>query len=183
MTQETHSEEIRSRTPAEVGKAGLTAVAAHDLDGIQAVGWPDEVDDFVAVGEFKGHQAIRDFFTELYASFPDFDLVIERITGDEKVAALQWRATGTFTGAPYQGIKATGRRMHLRGCDVFECEDGLIRRNTIYYDGAAVLRGMGLLPPQWSRRERALIGLFNVKTTPRRLLRRIGRKSRPAEPS
>ena len=54
-----------------------------------------------------------------------------------QMAAIQWRATGTFRGAPFQGIEPTGRRIEVRGCDCIEVEDGKITRNTAYYDGAA----------------------------------------------
>ena len=42
-------------------------------------------------------------------------------------AAVRWRATGTFCGAPFQGIEPTGARIELEGIDLLTVEDGMIR--------------------------------------------------------
>ena len=160
------------RTPTEIARAVFAAVSAKDPDGIVAHGAPDYVDDFVAVGQFRGRDAIRQFFRETYAAFPDFELTVDRIVGDESSAAVQWHLTGTFSGGRFQGIRPTGRRVELRGVDVLEIADGLIRHNTIYYDGASFARQIGLLPAQGSRGDRALVAAFNAATTVRRRGRR-----------
>lgn len=151
-------------TPAEVAQAAFDAVAAHDPDGIVAVGAPDYVDDFVAVGEFKGREAIRDFFAEMFAAVPDLTMTVDRIVADDSSAVVQWHVTGTFTGSPFQGIRATGRAISLRGVDVMEIEDGLIQHNTIYYDGAGFARQIGMLPPEGSRADRMMLRAFNART-------------------
>ena len=61
-----------TRTPADVARAAFDAVSRKDPDGIVATGAPGYVDDFVAVGEIRGHDAVRAFFRELFAAFPDF---------------------------------------------------------------------------------------------------------------
>ena len=151
-------------TPAEVAKAAVHAVASHDPDAIVALGAPDYVDDFIAVGEFKGRQAIRAFFTEMFVAFPDLTMSAERIVGDDRAAVAQWAVTGTFSGGPFQGIRPTGARVSFRGVDVMEVEDGLIQRNTIYYDGATFARQIGMLPGQGSRIDRLMVAAFNART-------------------
>jgi hypothetical protein len=69
------------------------------------------------------------------------------------------------------GIEPTGRRVELRGVDVMQVGDGLIVRNTVYYDGAAFARGVGMLPPQDSGAERTMITAFNTVTKLRRMIR------------
>lgn len=155
-------------SPAEVAKAAFDAVAAHDPEGIVAQGAPDYIDNFLAVGEFKGREAIREFFAEMFAAVPDLTMTVERIVADNSSAVVQWHATGTFTGGPFQGIRATGRRISLQGVDVMEIENGLILHNTIYYDGAGFARQIGLLPPQGSRADRGMLAAFNAVTRVRR---------------
>ena len=49
-------------------------------------------------------------------------------------------------------IPATGNRFSVRGASVIELEDGRIRRNSDYYDGATFLRQIGAeirLPGMW----------------------------------
>jgi steroid delta-isomerase-like uncharacterized protein len=119
---------------------------------------------------------VRAFFEELFAAMPDFDISVERVVADENAVAVKWQAEATFSGAPFQGIRATAKRVSLRGVDFFEIEDGLIRRNTIFYDGASFARQVGLLPPEGSLADRSMLRLFNLKT----LLLRPFRRRRPS---
>lgn len=157
-------ESATMRTPAEVARAAFDAVISKDLDGIVALGAPGYVDDIVAVGELTGHDAIRAFFRETFAAFPDFEMTVDRIVADETAAVVQWHVTGTFTGGPFQGILPTGRHVELRGVDVMEVADGLVQHNTIYYDGAGFARQIGMLPSQGSRADRTLVSIFNAKS-------------------
>jgi len=52
-----------------------------------------------------------------------------------------------------------------------QIEDGLIVRNTVYYDGAAFARGVGMLPAQDSGAEKAMYTAFNAATRLRRAIR------------
>jgi steroid delta-isomerase-like uncharacterized protein len=133
---------------------------------------PDCVNLFVALGEFRGREATRKLYDEIFTAFPDFELQVKRIVADDQVAAVQWAANGTFSGGAFQGIEPTGRRMELAGLDFMEVEDGLVRRNTIYYDGASFARSIGMLPQAESLGERALLAAFNAKTRLRLLVRR-----------
>ena len=53
------------------------------------------------------------------------------------------------------GVDPTGKRIELRGLDWLEVEGEKVVRNTAFADGAALARGMGLLPPQGSAAEKA----------------------------
>ena len=171
-----------TRTPADVARTAFAAVSRRDPDGIVATGAPGYVDDFVAIGEIRGHDAVRAFFRELFAAFPDFTMTIDRIVADDTVAVVQWHAAGAFTGGPFQGIAPTGRRAEIRGVDVMEVADGLVQRNTIYYDGATFARQIGLLPGLGSRADRAMLATFNAKTTLSQRVRDRRRRRRRHEP-
>ena len=158
------------RTPEEVARAGFDALAKHDIDGVLANWSPEGVQDWVAVGVFRGHDEIRHLFGQVLAATPDFEIVVDRVIADENSACVQWRSSGTFTGAPFMGIDPTGRTVELRGVDVMEVEDGLIVRNTVYYDGLAFARGVGMIPVQGSTAERALYTAFNATTRLRRAI-------------
>jgi len=161
----------KARAPAEVARAGFDAVIAHDVDGILENWSPDGIQDWVALGVFRGHDQIRDLFEQVFAATPDIEMIVERIVADDETACVQWRSVGTFTGEPFIGIEPTGRRIELRGVDVMEIEDGKIVRNTVYYDGAAFARGVGMLPAQDSGTEKAMYAAFNAATRLRRAIR------------
>jgi steroid delta-isomerase-like uncharacterized protein len=164
--------ETQQRSPAQVAEAALASFESRDPDQVAANLHPDGVEHYLPIGEFRGRAAVRDFWQELFAAFPDFEIEATRIVADDRNAAVYWRAHGTFTGAPFQGIAPNGRRIEVLGTDAMEIADGLIMRNTVYWDGSAFARDLGLLPPQGSRAERAMLAAFNARTRARSLLRR-----------
>jgi steroid delta-isomerase-like uncharacterized protein len=152
----------------DVAESYFAAVTARDPDAMAAHWREDGIEDIVPLGVFRGPEGVRSLFREMFAAIPDFDFTVEQITADDRVAAVRWRASGNFTGGQFRGIEATGRRVDLRGCDCVEVEDGKIVRNTAYYDGAAFARSIGLLPPENSGADKAIVASFNAVTKLRR---------------
>ena len=158
--------------PAERARQTFADIDRHDLSRADEYWGPETVDHFLPVGVYQGTEAIRGYFEELFAACPDFRIEVERIVAQDNVSVVQWRATGTFDGAPFLGIEPTGRRTEMRGVDVIEwADDGTIKHNTIYYDGAEFARQIGMLPPRDSMGDRALTVAFNGATKLRRSLR------------
>jgi hypothetical protein len=81
----------------------------------------------------------RDVATAIFAASPGFTLEVVGMVCDGEHGVVQPRATGTFTGTPFYGIHATGRRIEPRG-DVMRFEQGQLKHNTIYYRLPAALR-------------------------------------------
>lgn len=157
MASQTHA-------PEDVARSVVEAMSNHNLDVIGQLVPPDGVEDFVPLGEFRGPDAIRGFWAEMFAAFPDFKVWIDRIVSGDSAAVVQWRASGSFTGGAFQGIHPTGRRVELRGVDVMDISEGKVRRNTIYFDGAALARQIGMLPQKDSPADRAILAAFNART-------------------
>ncbi len=138
--------------------------------------WTDDsVDHFLAAGQsVRGAQALAAWFARLFAAVPDWSLVVDNVVddgGDQVV--VQWTGTGTFTGASFLGIEPTGRRVEIRGCDVIRLDgNGKVATNTVYYDGAAFARQVGMLPAAGSRADLLITRAFNGFT---RLRRRFSR--------
>ena len=151
-------------TPAKVARAIFDALSKKDLDTFVEFLTDETVDDFVAIGEIRGKSAIRQFFDELFAAFPDFEMTVDRISGDRRTATVQWQATGTFYGGKFQGIEPTRKHVEIRGVDVMEITDGRVVHDTIYYDGASFARQIGLLPPSGSGVDQAMLSVFNTVT-------------------
>jgi steroid delta-isomerase-like uncharacterized protein len=166
-------------TPREVALSAIEGAIARDPDRIVEHADPERyVDDVVAVGEFRGRDAVRGFFVELFAAMPDYQMEIEQVIAEASTVVVRWRASATFDGGAFQGIQPSGRPVEIRGVDVIEVEGQHIVRNTIYYDGAAFARQVGLLPREGSLPDRMALGLFNVRARVARLVRR----PRPARP-
>jgi steroid delta-isomerase-like uncharacterized protein len=162
----------KARTTEEVARKVFETFRSRDLDAIAADWSEDAVEDIVPVGILRGRHEIVENVRALYAAAPDLDPVLERIVAGERHAAVQWRAAGTFSGEPFGGIEANGRRIELRVVELMEFEDGLLARNTVYYDGASFARQVGMLPEQESGAEKAMIAAFNALTKVRKAIDR-----------
>jgi steroid delta-isomerase-like uncharacterized protein len=144
------------------------AVARRDVEGMVEHWKEDGVIDLVPIGILRGQGEISAFFRELFAAFPDAETTVTRVAAGQNEVAVEWRMSGHFTGAPFQGVEPTGRPVELRGVDMIEIADGKNVTNTAYYDGMAFARGAGLLPPQDSGAERAMKNAVNAATRLRR---------------
>lgn len=160
----TTKKKTKAQLTEEHALSYFEAVRARDLDAMIAHMADDVIEDITPVGILRGTGEVRGFFGQLFAAFPDFEFTVEHSIASPQVAAVQWRAVGTFRGAPFQGIDPTGRRVEIRGCDCIEVQDGKITRNTAYYDGAAFARGLGMLPQAGSSGEKAMLAAFNAVT-------------------
>lgn len=159
------------RRPAELAHSYFAAVAARDA-AAQLEHWhPEGIVDLVPIGIRRGHAEICAFFAELYGAIPDLETIVDSVVADDRRAAVQWRMSGTFSGGSFQGLYPTGGRIAFRCVDVLEVEDGLILRNTAYYDGLEFVRGVGMLPEQDSGAEKAMFAAFNGLTRARGALR------------
>ncbi|BBK38367.1 ketosteroid isomerase [Allostella sp. ATCC 35155] len=97
--------------------AGIVGCFAPDGEFRNAVG-PD------IWGEtYRGHDAIRAFFTALFERSPDvrWDHTAEYVAGDRGVT--EWRRTATL---------ADGQRQEWLGCDLYTFRDGMILRKDTY---------------------------------------------------
>jgi predicted ester cyclase len=79
---------------------------------------------------------------------PDARVDLERIFGEGEWVATEHHGLATHTGPLHTAtgeIPPTGRRLDLWFSENFEVHDGKLRRMRAYYDGAAVMRQLGLL--------------------------------------
>lgn len=170
--------DVATSAVEDVARGVFAAIARRDLSAIATYLHPEDVQEFMPLGRFVGRAAVLTVFEQLFRSFPDLVISVEDVLAAHGRAYVRWHARGTFTGMPYQGIEATGRRVEIRGVDGFiQLEDGLIRHNTIFYDGAAFARDVGLLPARGSWGERLLLRVFNTRTRLRRLFGRLRQSS------
>jgi steroid delta-isomerase-like uncharacterized protein len=171
MTQTTQSASTEILKPEELTERLIEYLDAHDLDGAEKY-WDDDIcEEFVALDKvYRGKREVRSFFEETFAAFPDFRIETERIVGDDHVAFVSWRSTGTFSGGSFQGIEPNGKQVNLRGCDRMEFSNGKLVSNTIYYDSMSFARQIGMMPALDSLAENAMKGAFNAVSNVKNLL-------------
>ena len=161
MTAATHARRI------------IDCLNRRDLETLESLVRDDVVDEVMPVGRLDGVGSVIDFFRQMLDAFVDLHIAIEHVTEAGDTAIVQWTITGSFTGRPFLGLHPNGRRAEVRGVDVMQFDGALLRRNTIYYDGATLARELGVLPPRGSVREAAMTAAFNAATRTRSLLGRV----------
>jgi steroid delta-isomerase-like uncharacterized protein len=134
------------------------AFGRRDADALMEMVSPDIVEDLPGVGVISGLEQERAFLTGLFASFPDLATEVTRITIDGRVAAIEWRRTGTFSGAPWQGLPATGRAFESVDAAFVEIDDGRVSKVTVYYESAQLAHALGVAPAEGSPGEHGLGG-------------------------
>jgi len=156
-----------------VGRAYFETIGRRDLDAMEAFYEPGGTGELHGLVVLHVPGNYRQWFGDLLRAFPDLKMEILDVVGGGEVAAVRWRATGTFTGSSrFEGLEPNGASVTMSGCDVIRVRDGRIYRNDAYTNGADLARQLGALPPQGSLPERALTAALNAKT---RLARRFGR--------
>jgi predicted ester cyclase len=159
-------------TPRDVVNSYFAALGRHDTRAAVEFLDPEVVDEITSVGVLRGPGEVREFFDGLFKAVPDLEVIVERTVRERDTVAVQWRMQGTFSGGPlFNGIQATGSQLRMRGCDVFEVRNDLIVRNTAFQDGLELARSLGMMPPQDSPAERAMVGAFNTATKVRAVVR------------
>ncbi|HEX3563078.1 MAG TPA: ester cyclase [Solirubrobacterales bacterium] len=103
-----------------------------------------------------GPEGIRDHAARVHAGFPDLRFELVRAAHGDDFTAGEWRSAMTHLG-DFEGLRPTGRVVESSGVDVATLDaDGRIVRLDSYYDGAEIMRDLGLLPARGSRLETAL---------------------------
>jgi steroid delta-isomerase-like uncharacterized protein len=143
----------------------LAAWNARDADRIASFFTEDAVyDDRGAGALLHGREEIRAHAARVHSAFPDLDFELVRAAHGEGFTAGEWRSRMTHRGE-IDGLAPTGRVVESGGVDVATLDpDGRIAHLVSYYDGAAIMRDLGVLPGRGSRAERVLARLASLRS-------------------
>ena len=132
----------------EISDRYTDAINAHDAGAIGALYADDGVLSEPA-GEYRGREAIVQYWERFFAAFPDLNGRDEFKAESGDTAINEWSVSGTNSGpmeTPEGTIPATNKRATLRGCDVITVRDGVIRSHRAYYDQLGLMTQLGLVP-------------------------------------
>src|SRR5258708_26607000 len=114
---------------SEIAKRYFKAAADRDVEGMVACWAPGGLERFVGQQELTAPEGVREYFTGLFAAFPDFQFEVIELTSARTRAAVRWRAAGTFAGpGTFQGFSPNCARISIQGGDVVTISDDLITR-------------------------------------------------------
>ena len=120
---------------------------AHDADGVAACYAEDAVLYDVGLPEtVQGRAAIRDSVAGYLAAFSDLHVDVRKPIVYGNRAAQEFKVTGTNDGE-LMGIPPTGKSATTYGCGTAEFgDDGLVHRAGNYWNAAALMQQLGVLP-------------------------------------
>ena len=105
-----------------------------------------DYEDVPSRSVFKGHDGIVAMCAGAFQMSSDLEFEIVSRQADGRLYAFESVGTGTNTGA-IGPIPATGRPIELRGIAVGSiAPDGLVERHRDYWDMAALLVQLGVMP-------------------------------------
>lgn len=100
--------------------------------------------EVVADGEvFDGPDRVNTFLSENREAFPDFVFEASRVSPTSDAVVVEGRFTGTQQGI-WRGLPATGRRVDVPMCVIFEFEGDQMVNEKIYFDLGTPLRQLGV---------------------------------------
>ena len=118
----------------------------HELDALVGTfGTDPEWHNKPSEDILRGHEAIRQFYGDLFQGFPDFWVDIQERHVTAEAIVLEGIFGGTHT-ASWMGIPATGRKVAIPFCAVFTFDDqDKLKSEKAYYDRHAILLQMGVI--------------------------------------
>jgi steroid delta-isomerase-like uncharacterized protein len=104
--------------------------------------------ELIATGEvFDGEDAVRGYYAASRAAFPDQRNRVHALHHADAGVIVEFDLMGTHSG-PLRGVPPTDREFTCRMIALFLFDDGSDRIvcERVYFDGATILRQLGIVP-------------------------------------
>jgi steroid delta-isomerase-like uncharacterized protein len=107
----------------------------------------DAVYEEVASGVVRtGHEEIQTYLTGFFAAFEDPRAEVEIAFAAGEQGAATWTFTGRYTGQLPGFPPGTGQPITFRGASILALRDGMIARETQFFDVYGLLIQLGIVP-------------------------------------
>ena len=123
---------------------------ARDHRGLADGHAADSIVESPMFGRLQGREAIRESYSNLFTTFPDWFLTINDLVIDGQRVVQIFSVTATHVGE-FMGLPGTNRRFTIEGVRVFEMGDGMIQHEKRMYDFTALLVQVGVLKAKPAR--------------------------------
>jgi steroid delta-isomerase-like uncharacterized protein len=122
----------------------VAAWNSHDVERIVPIFTEDVLYEDVPFGAVNhGSAELRKFAAFFIGAVPDLRLELVSSSVDQRHGTIEWRLSGTD-----KGVYKTGKQFSVLGVSVIDVRHGRISRNLDYYDTAAIMRQVGVLPTE-----------------------------------
>jgi len=137
----------------EIVSKYVAALSMKDYETMKSLHAEDFIVDWVYSDAYEtppsSAEVSNQFFPAWFAGFAEMDYEIKRTIAANEVVATEWIFTGTHSGTlgpPVfeENIDPSGRTIQFRGVTIYDVNDGLIQKETIYMDLATLIVELGI---------------------------------------
>jgi predicted ester cyclase len=157
-------------TNAELVRWAFDQLNAHTVENLRQF-WDADTYERFPDRACRGTEEIVAYFEAAFAAMPDLRIEVVNVAEQNDDVYVQWRMTGHHSGAPWQGVAPTGKRIELDGIDHFVLREGRVISNFVVFDQMQFARAIGLLPADGTAADKAMKSAFNLLGGVRRRLR------------
>ncbi len=131
----------------------VSAIQDQDGEKMRNLKSPDFVLDLVAGDAFDESQRTeseaREFWPAWFSAFSEYDYQVTRTIATESVVVTEWQFIGTNTGKLIsenfgKEVEPTQKTIQFRGVSIYEMDQNLINRETVYLDLATLWVELGV---------------------------------------
>jgi steroid delta-isomerase-like uncharacterized protein len=144
---------VESKDNEAVVRDLFEAFNRRDLDRAATMVTEDfELVDFASGGQtFRGREGLSEWLQTFLTALPDARTELTNVVAAEEWVFSEHVGRGTHKGpliGPSGELPPTGRPVELHIGEVYRIEDGKIALMRAYYDGATMMRQLGVFPPR-----------------------------------
>lgn len=104
-----------------------------------------EGEDLSGSKKRSGIEGVKGWLNSVLHAFPNIHYTLVDYVANEGRLVLHWVAVGDHHGS-FLKIPASGKQVTINGVSLLKIENGKIKEGKLFWDLAAVLRQIGLLP-------------------------------------
>ena len=94
-----------------------------------------------------GRESFREQWKQWHAAFPDLHFDVREIIVEGDRVVTRWHLTGTHSGADFQGITASGKRVSVDGVSIDTIKDGIVLEGFDAWDALGFRQQLGAIEP------------------------------------
>lgn len=130
------------------------AVIQAFIDDVLNQGQIERADDLVKEdfvefdplpGQEQGRRGLKAIVSALRSSFPDMHWTVMEMVAEGQKVVTRFVWTGTHRGS-FLGVRATGRKVEVKGVVIDRLEDGKMADSRILMDTMGMMQQLGVIP-------------------------------------
>ena len=121
-----------------------SAFKSRDIDKMVSLLTDNIKINSISFGDYKGKKGAREYWQNLFDTFPDIELIVITMTADENRIVTEISFSGTQKGQIYSS-PGLNKKFHLHGAFVYEFVDGNIVEIRMYYDSGVLKKQLKIM--------------------------------------